>query len=349
VAPAYPELNVSVRWRLGVYGWWWVWRPLAAVWVSVDLTRFPKMLAGLDSEALSRALAAVADEVETGHGSTHHVLPFPGNSFTEWVVVMPGGRAAAIAWAENVRARVEQHACVGPVSPIRVAIEAEERGFRRHGRRPLLLRAEIAAYDQLIDEYIDSPELVVQVTVARTLLDKARTLRFRGDEAIAVYDRLIERFGDARETPLREEVETAVHEKIVALSLVGRSEEQVTFIDRWIELLSDAPEPARRESVAAALYCKAIALGDLDRLNEAVAVYDQLIDRLDDLPEPVRRRDQAMTLFNKGTTLAKLGRSNEAIAVYDELIERFGDAPELPLQAQAARALHNKDVILSEL
>ena len=139
----FPGLAPTLRRRLYGYGWLWVWRPLAVALVCVDFDRVVEVFDAYGREACERMLQAAADQVQAGHGLTHRVLSLACP--VEWVVVVPGGRRAALAWAENVRARVEQHARVGshPVT-IRIGIEAETRGLRRPCRRPLLMRAELA-------------------------------------------------------------------------------------------------------------------------------------------------------------------------------------------------------------
>ena len=69
-------------------------------------------------------------------------------------------------------------------------------------------------------------------TVANALLNKGVTLGAlgRSEEAIAVYDDLLARFGTATELPLREQVAKALVNKGVTLGALGRSEDAIATL-----------------------------------------------------------------------------------------------------------------------
>jgi tetratricopeptide (TPR) repeat protein len=69
----------------------------------------------------------------------------------------------------------------------------------------------------------------------------------RNEEAIAVYDQLIERFGGAGEAALREQVAKALLNKGVRLGALNRSEESIAVYDQLIERFGGAGEAALRE------------------------------------------------------------------------------------------------------
>ncbi|MDR3516458.1 MAG: hypothetical protein P4M00_11610, partial [Azospirillaceae bacterium] len=137
----------------------------------------------------------------------------------------------------------------------------------------------------------------------------------RGAEAIAVYDTVIERFENAPEAALREQVATALVNKGVTLGQLGRSAEAIAVYDTVIERFENAPEAALREQVATALRNKGFRLGQLGHSAEAIAVYDTLIERFENAPEAALREQVATALRNKGFRLGQLGHSAEAIAV----------------------------------
>ncbi len=111
----------------------------------------------------------------------------------------------------------------------------------------------------------------------------------RSEEAVGVYDQVVDRFGDAPEPALREQVAKALNNKGYRLGQLDRSEEAVGVYDQVVDRFGDAPEPALREQVAKALVNKGYRLGQLDRSEEAVGVYDQVVDRFGDAPEPALR------------------------------------------------------------
>jgi tetratricopeptide (TPR) repeat protein len=186
---------------------------------------------------------------------------------------------------------------------------------------------------------------------ARVLGDKGIALGQlnRGEEALAVYDDLLRRFGDATESALREQVARALFNKGVTLGQLNRGEEALAVYDDLLRRFGDATEPALREGVAKALFNKGFTLGQLSRNEDAVAVYDDVARRFGDATEPALREQVAKALFNKGVTLGQLNRSEEELGVYDDLLRRFGDATEPALRERAAKALVNKGVTLGQL
>ncbi len=92
----------------------------------------------------------------------------------------------------------------------------------------------------------------MQELVATALFNKGVTLRElrRFEAAIAVYDDLVTRFGDAQESGVQELVATALLNKGVRLGELGRVEAMITIFDDLIIRFGDASEPQLRELVA---------------------------------------------------------------------------------------------------
>ena len=167
----------------------------------------------------------------------------------------------------------------------------------------------------------------------------------RSEDAIAVYDDLLARFGTATELPLREQVAKALVDKGVTLGTLGRSEEAIAVYDDLLARFGTATELPLRERVAKALFSKGVTLDELGRSEDAIAVFDDLLARFGTATE--LREQVANALVSKGVALDKLGRSEDAIAVFDDLLARFGTATEL--REQVANALVNKGVALDKL
>jgi tetratricopeptide (TPR) repeat protein len=85
----------------------------------------------------------------------------------------------------------------------------------------------------------------------------------RSDEAIALYDNVIARFGAAPEPALRELVAKTLFNKGVTLGGLGRSDEEIAAYDDLLGRFGAASEPALREQVAKALVNKGVRLGAL--------------------------------------------------------------------------------------
>ncbi len=104
----------------------------------------------------------------------------------------------------------------------------------------------------------------------------------RSDEAIAVYDGVVVRFGDDTEPAVRERVAMALFNKGVRLGGLGRSDEEIAVYDGVVARFGDDTEPAVRERVAGALFNKGVRLGVLGRSDEEIAVYDGVVARFGD-------------------------------------------------------------------
>jgi len=200
-----------------------------------------------------------------------------------------------------------------------------------------------ADLDKLIRE-LKRQVAAARLSDAQALLNKGRTLGElrRREEAIAVYDDLIARFGNATELALREHVVLALLDKGNTLGELRRREEAIAVYDDLLARVGNATELALRERVALALLDKGNTLRGLRRREEAIAVYDDLIARFGNATELALREHVVLALLNKGNTLGELRRREEAIAVYDNLIARFGNATEL-LRQWVANAKSARD------
>jgi tetratricopeptide (TPR) repeat protein len=142
-------------------------------------------------------------------------------------------------------------------------------------------------YDEPVVRPGDS-ELAIREQVAKALANKAFTLGElnRAADALAVYDDVVARFGDAPEPAIREQVAKALANKAFTLGQLNRAADALAAYDELVVRFGDAPEPNLREQVAKALVNKAITLGRLERPAEALATYDEVIARFE-IPRPV--------------------------------------------------------------
>jgi tetratricopeptide (TPR) repeat protein len=202
------------------------------------------------------------------------------------------------------------------------------------------------AYDLIskVGAEIKEPPPEVRTIMARALFNKGYRVGQldRGEEAIEVYDQLIERHSDDEVPGVRVQVAMAFVSKGFRLGELGRSEEEIEVYDELTERSSDDEEPGVRVRVARAFLNKGITLGDLGRGEEEIAVYDELIERSSNDKEPEVRVRVARAFRNKGIKLRVLGRDEQEIAVYDELIERYSDDEEPGVQEQVEWARQRK-------
>ncbi len=85
--------------------------------------------------------------------------------------------------------------------------------------------------------------------VASAVFNKAVALGVlgRSEDAIAVYDDLLARFGSATESPLRELVANALVNKGIMLSALGRSEDAIVVYDDLLARFNTATGSPLRE------------------------------------------------------------------------------------------------------
>jgi len=187
--------------------------------------------------------------------------------------------------------------------------------------------------------------------VAMALLYKGLSLGelHRSEEEIEVYDELIEKFGDATEASVKEQVVTAMRCKGFVLGTLKRSQEELDTYNELITKFGDAVEPGVREELAAAMQAKGMVLATLKRHDEAIALYDDLIRQFGSAAEPAVREVVAGAMRGKGIALSASSRNEEAIAVYDELIKKFGDATESGVRQEVAGAMRGKGFRLGKL
>ncbi|WP_224241618.1 tetratricopeptide repeat protein [Hyalangium gracile] len=195
--------------------------------------------------------------------------------------------------------------------------------------------------------------------VARSLFGRAIALGLKGHsgEAVASYEEVVRRFGEAAEVPLREQVEVPL-KKQVAMALVnkgvtqgqlGRAEKEVASYEEVVRRFGEAAEVPLKEQVAKALVNKGVTQKQLGRTEEAVASYEEVVRRFGEAVEVPLKEPVATALFNKGVAQGQLGRAEEAVASYEEVVRRFGEAAEVPLKEQVAMALVNKGVTQGQL
>ena len=211
---------------------------------------------------------------------------------------------------------------------------------------------ELFAYDAALElaTAIQQPAPHTLINIARALTYKAFVLGqlSRSEDAITVYDDVVNRYGAATEPALHEYVALSLFSKGFTLGQLNRSEKEITAYDEMVHRYGTATEPALRAYVARALFNKGIKLGDLNRNDDAIAVFDEVVKRYGTATEPALRELVALALVNKGITLGQL-KLEDAIAVFDEVVKRYSTATEPALREQVARSLVNKGITLDQL
>lgn len=125
----------------------------------------------------------------------------------------------------------------------------------------------------------------------------------RNDEAMAAYNEVIRRFGEATELSLREQAAKALINLGNTFGILTRGNEAINSFDEVVRRFGEAPELSLRELVAKALRYKGLALGTLNRRDEAIDVYDEVVRRFAGSTELLLREQVANALNSLGFQL----------------------------------------------
>jgi tetratricopeptide (TPR) repeat protein len=201
----------------------------------------------------------------------------------------------------------------------------------------------IELYDKLSEQYQDrtSAESTCIVLLYKGIILSKQE---QYEEAIAVYNNLIHRFGSSSESFFQEQVAQALIKKGVALAKLRRDEETIAVYDNIIYRFGDSNELSLRKVVAVILLNKALVLGHkLEQNKEAILVCEDIIQRFGNSNELPLQEFVAAALLFKGHMLVRLKQNREAIAVCDNLIQRFSGIDEPSLQEEVSQACDLKD------
>jgi tetratricopeptide (TPR) repeat protein len=178
----------------------------------------------------------------------------------------------------------------------------------------------------------------------------------RTDEAIAVFDEVVSRYGSAPEATLRLLVANALLNKSMTLGLLKKLEETILVCDEVVSRYGSAPEGGLRELVADAFNVKGFALlcrakanwGDelirLADLQAAAILFSQSEKEISNKPssKPIVWGNQAYAAFLLGQMQAARPLLNQALQQGGEKFykDTLGDLDIYPVPPDAAfRAL----------
>ena len=186
-----------------------------------------------------------------------------------------------------------------------------------------------------------------RIKVAEALMNAALSLGAlkRVDEEIAAYDKVIERFIEAEEFEVKEQVAGALFAKGITLEQKNDNEAAIALYDELDERYRNAPQVELRKRAIQALIRKGSCLGNLGRTDEELKLYDFIVEHYGS--EPGMHAEVALALFSKALVLDNLNQRDEAISYYDHVLLALGDAPEDEARELIAKALFNKSVILT--
>ena len=187
---------------------------------------------------------------------------------------------------------------------------------------------------------------------ARALFSRAFSLgrQNRLEDALAVCDEAVRRFGDSKSSDVLHVVARVPVYRAVLLANLNRFEDALSAYDEAVQRFEDSDTPGVLFWVARGLNGKGATLEKLNRREDALAAYDETVCRFGSSdPSAELYREVIGALVRKGNALAELNRLEDALAAYEEVIRRYRNSPSAPYYELVANALHGKATTLEKL
>ena len=162
--------------------------------------------------------------------------------------------------------------------------------------------------------------------VAKGLLGKALALADGGrqEDAVAIWEEVIRRFGESDAPAALEQVSLALVNKGQALGRMGRSEEALAVLDDAVLRFGGDDGQNQPLAVATALVNKGVLLRDLNRHADALVAWEEAARRFRGSKVPALEAAVAGALVGTAIALIELNRHMESLKACDEVLERFG-------------------------
>jgi tetratricopeptide (TPR) repeat protein len=222
----------------------------------------------------------------------------------------------------------------------RMADTAEER-----------LLAVVQTSDTVLSEDGDSEDPVASRRVAEALARKASALRGLGrvEQAVDVWDELIDRYGHDRSTRASRLVVAALYGKARDLEQIDRYHESLAAVAALLERLRDLPEADVPELVVVrALAVRTRVQAKLGSVNQAIVAAEELVARAGQASEPELRQWTAWALERESRLLIAEGQTDQALIASARLESRLLDEPPESLVA-VIEIINNHSLLLLQL
>jgi len=175
------------------------------------------------------------------------------------------------------------------------------------------------AYRQIFDRFKAAPQLYRSELAARALVNLGLLLGST-DEALPIFDEVIDRFGASEEDGLREQVEKALANKAVVHISNERPLEALVTLDAFLA----RPQKSRANLEPEITLRKMYVLLALGREDEALELSDRTMQLIGPASDLSLKERLANTLLNKASILEERGNVSAAVETYDALIAKFG-------------------------
>ena len=171
----------------------------------------------------------------------------------------------------------------------------------------------------------------------------------RVNNALDIYDEVVQRFGESEKPDLLEAVAAALMGKGALFGVLKLPQKALAAFDEVMRRFRESKTTMVPQLAAMVLMGKGVILVKLNRFDEALAAFDELVLRFGESESPIFLRLVAEALVCKGVILGELKRPEEALATLDDAARRFGESESPMILRLAAEGLFYKGVILGEL
>lgn len=194
-------------------------------------------------------------------------------------------------------------------------------------------------------------EALPPATTCKVLAIKATCLNKAGDHraGLAVYDDVIERFGDDQDPDVQELVADAEVNRVSALNELGDVSAAINACDQIIQRVGQPDNHAAEVRLAMALANKATALRDDEQFAALIDTVDEIVARFGDSDKKQLMLLTMASLVSKGTVLDLTDNVVGAVATYDAVWHRYGDCGIPEVQVTLAGILFNRAVGLRKM
>ena len=171
----------------------------------------------------------------------------------------------------------------------------------------------------------------------------------RKEQALAIYDEIVNRFGDSDDPAVLDLVAESLVNKGIGLISLCRPREALTTSEILIRRFSTNESLVILDHTARALFLKGDSLNLLDRPEDALVCYDDLIRRFVDSDKPVIFESVAMAFVRKESLLNELNLPDDALDTCKQMVNRFATSDNLTSPTHTAKTMFLTAGILSKL
>lgn len=179
------------------------------------------------------------------------------------------------------------------------------------------------------DDSSASPEQVAQALVNA---GSALTDLKQYDQAIRVYEEVIQRFSATDNPPLKKTVATSLNGKASCFGLMGRLEELNQLLDTLMSQLEADDMLSHGEEMAHAMTNKVVGLGLLKKHDEALELCEAFEKRFNNA-KTLEIQSHLITIrCNKISNLWDINKKHKINKIYEDTLAQFGDSKDIEIR-----------------